>query len=123
MSLIAEIQAANLEFAHLTQFAAHNERAIVFQAYSSTDNTLIGFFSLSDGWDINEYQADGSRLPENVFRELVVAENRLSIVDYARAVAVQHQGVIYQIIQPSPFVPVGKSRFYRFWLSPQENES
>jgi hypothetical protein len=56
--------------------------------------------------------------------ELQIHESMLdATTDVPNVVAVQHSGVIYQIIRPSPFPPTGMLRFWRFWLSPQENDS
>lgn len=122
MSVVSGIQSANLEFVRQTQFATHSEGEIVFLARGSEQYTLENTSGISTSWAISEYDIAGRRLPPDVLYELQIAESALTAERYAAIIAVKHQSVIYQIVRPSPFPPIGETRIYRFWISPQEND-
>lgn len=123
MSLISGIQSASLEFGRKTQFDAHSESAIVFQTHDQSQFSLSNVSSNPSIWLINSGDAYGNRLPDSVQFELQIAEGELIASEVDTFVGVKHAGVVYQIIRPSPFKPVGAIRFWRFWLSPQEDAS
>lgn len=116
------IQSANLEFVRQTQFVTHSEGEIVFLARGSEQYTLENTAGISASWAISSLDIEGKRLPPDVLYELQIAEASLTSERYVAIVAVKHRSVIYQIIRPSPFPPIGQARVYRFWISPQEND-
>lgn len=122
MSLIANLQAANLEFARKTQFETHNEGEIRFQTQEQEEFSLVNEPNRTAMWLLSETTLDGKQLPPDVQYELRIPEDQLTTQQFKRIVTVLHKSIIYQIIRPSPFLPLGLNRLYRFWLSPQEPE-
>jgi len=123
MTGIAQAQYDALELARHELFVANGQ---------SGDLTLLRYVNgaltsgkvISAAWSYSDRDGSNNRLPPDVLYELQIHESLLdATADVPSVVAVQHSGVIYQIIRPSPFPPTGMLRFWRFWLSPQENDS
>lgn len=86
-----------------------------------SNGQMISLPALSDGWAIGEMEADGRRLQPEVQFELWVTAQQVDALR-EEVTAWMYDGVVYQIIRPSPFKPSGADIFHRFWLSPQEND-
>lgn len=119
---IAQAQYDALELARRELFVANGQSGdLTFLHY--VNGVLTPGKVLSAAWSYSDRDANNIRLPLDVLYELHIHESLLdATADVPSIVAVQHSGVIYQIIRPTPLPPTGMLRFWRFWLSPQEPE-
>lgn len=119
---IAQVQYDSLELARKEKLIAngHTGEAMLLRM---TNGALADYKLMAVAWDYGERDAEGRLLPEGVQFEMRVAERLLEAADLKIITGAKIEGVIYQIIRPSPFPPQSMRRFYRFWLSPQENDS
>lgn len=117
---IAQEQYDALELARYEKFVANGQPGdLLLLRYSG--NALASYLTLSNAWDYGDRMCNGTQLPPDVLYELRFHESLLSASDAKYIAAVQHNGIIYQIIRPSPIPPTGINRFWRFWITPQEN--
>lgn len=119
---IAQAQYDALELARREKFVANGQSGEV-TLLKSVNGVQVSHKLISQAWDYGERDAVGRLLPPEVQYELRIAENLLQSTDLRIITGAKIDGVIYQIIRPSPYPPESLRRFYRFWLSPQENES
>lgn len=117
---ISQIQYDALELARKEKFVANG---------SSGDLTLLKYLNggletylvISNGWDYSDNDYKGNRLDPEVLYEVQIHESQLIASQVLLVAAFKHEGVIYQIIRPSPLPPTAMNRFWRFWITPQEN--
>jgi len=119
---IAQAQFDALELARREKFVANGQsgEAVMLKMVNGAQ---VAHRIISQAWDYGERDAEGRLLPPGVQYELRVAESLLIAGDLKIITGVSIDGVIYQITLPSPFPPEALRRFWRFWLSPQEDES
>lgn len=116
----ADAQYDALELARQEKFVANGQSGEV--TFLKSVNGALATHKLIDrAWDYGERDSDGRLLPPDVQYELRVAESLLTAADLKVIVGAKIDGVIYQITRPSPFPPQSLRRFYRFWISPQED--
>jgi hypothetical protein len=119
---VSQAQFDALELARREKFVANGQSGeITFLKMVS--GAQVVHKVVTQAWDYGERDAVGRLLPPNVQYELRVAESLLVAADLKLITGIKIDGVIYQIELPSPFPPQSLRRFYRFWLSPQEDAS
>lgn len=119
---MAQIQYDALELARQEKFVANGQsgEAVMLKMVNGSQ---AAHKSILQAWDYGERDAEGRLLPPGVQYELRVAESLLVAADLKIITGVSIDGVIYQVTLPSPFPPQSLRRFWRFWLSPQEDAS
>ncbi len=119
---IAQIQSAALELARREKLTNNGHSGDV-TLLKMVNGALATHKLISQSWDYGERDSNGRFLPDGVQYELRIAESLLVDADLKIVTGAKIDGVIYQIILPSPFPPQSMRRFWRFWLSPQEDAS
>lgn len=117
---IAQVQFDALEFARQEKFIANGQSGLAVML-KMVNGAQTAHKTISQAWDYGERDAEGRLLPPGVQYELRVAESLLVTADLKLITGIKIDGVIYQVTLPSPFPPEALRRFWRFWLSPQED--
>lgn len=117
---IADIQYDALELARQEKFVANGQSGELM-LLKMTSGKYANHRLIDKAWDYGERDSDGRLLPPDVQYELRIAESLLTDADLKIITGIEIDGVIYQVERPSPFPPQSLRRFYRFWLSPQED--
>jgi|SRR5882672_719294 len=125
MSLLAKVQAANIEWDHRLNHAGQGETTqIVLMQRHATTNALIDFLPIAS-WKYRDRGFNNENLPSQVLFELQIAEALITKAQANKTAAIKHGQQIFQIVQiaqgePGIFQPNGAQRFWRFWLAPLE---
>ncbi len=114
-------QLATFRLIQQRSIASGRPSAITALGYSGGQLTTLREFA--EGWTLGEMESDGRRLAPEVQFELWITDAQIDQLNGQLVSAWQYDGVIYQILKPSPYKPTGADIFWRFWLSPQENDS
>lgn len=119
---IAQVQYHALELARYEKFVANGQSGVAVML-KMVGGEQVTHKTIIKAWDYGERDAEGRLLPPGVQYELRVAESLLVAADLKLITGASIDGVIYQVTLPSPFPPQSLRRFWRFWLSPQEDAS
>lgn len=117
---LAQIQYDALEFARQEKFVANGHSGEI-TLLKMVNGSQVPHLVINRAWDYGERDSDGRLLPPDVQYELRIAESLLTAADPKIITGIQEGDIIYQIERPSPFPPQALLRFYRFWISPQED--
>lgn len=117
---VSQAQFDALELARRETFVSNGQSGdLTFHRYQN--GALTAYKVVSAAWDYGDRDYAGNQLPPEVLYELRVHERVLDLAERTYLSAVEHGGVTYQIVRPSPILPTGMNRFWRFWLMPQES--
>lgn len=126
MSLLGDVQAANLEWSRKIYHVDQGEEGEIWLLKRDVStNQLTQFKRVKCSWSPADRQPNGDRLPMQVQFELRIAEELIEQADVNQAAGIQHGSQIYQIVtvgqsEPGIFKPFGADRFWRFWIASLE---
>jgi hypothetical protein len=116
MSLLGDIQAANIGWAHRLNHTDQDETSQMFLMKRGAANELVEGKQI-ESFEYCDRTIEGQYLPEGVGYELRIAEEVLSDSDLKRNMGLKHGDRFFRVLQPSPFPPSGAYRFWRFWIA------
>lgn len=109
-----------LEFARRETFVANGVSGeLICLRYQN--NALATYLTVANAWHYAERDYEGNQLQSDALYELQIHESLLTASQVLAVVGIRHSGIIYKIERPSPLPPTGLNRFWRFWITPQEN--
>jgi hypothetical protein len=125
MSLLANVQAAQIEWANKLNIAGQGEvKKITLMQRQDGTNLFIPLLEV-ESFDRSESDPAGRSLPPHVSFELTVAEGLITEEHADKTVAIDHGKQRYAIVRGSGaeagvWAPTDAVRKWRFWVIPLE---
>lgn len=128
MSLLGNVQAAQIEWANRLDIAGQGEaKKITLMQRQDGTKLFIPLLEVAQ-FDRRETDPAGRSLPPVVSFELIVKEELITRAHIDRLGAIDHGNQRYRIVrdfpdEPGIWEPTGDRRYWRFWVAPLERLS
>jgi len=125
MSLLADVQAAQIEWENKLDIAGQGEvKKVALMQRQDGTGLFIPLLEVED-FGRRENDPAGRSLPPHVSFELTIKEGLITKEHADKTIAIDHGKQRYGILRGSGaeagvWPPIGSNRFWRFWVAPLE---